>query len=252
MSVPVLVLIHDEGWRSRVLQHLQAAGLGAVAATDVSALLALVARSDDHLVCVLDNDSRGDGRRAFAELLRTGKGAVPVVFTLVDAKDGEAAQRLLLAGALAVVAQQLDALPDLMRQLLRAIDLKYWRYEESQPWSALAVSKLNRIRDLVMYESFRARASGDVRSLHILNDIDIALEAVLALDHFSPWQAIMTVDRYEGTLMGWGRLAILLANGLGLQLPAKQDVMPYLQRCFPSREYACLADIEATSGPQGW
>ena len=65
----------------------------------------------------------------------------------------------------------------------------------------------------------------------------MALEAILAMDVFNPWHAVVAVDRYDGNLSAWGRLAMLLASSLGLALPAKQDVLPYIRRCFPSREY---------------
>lgn len=249
MSEPVIVLINDENWRMQVLGHLRRAGIGAVAADDCSDVLYHLERASERVVCVLENDTRGEGRRAFTEMLRAGKGAVPVIFTSCSLPRSEASQRLLIAGAFAVVVQGPESLPELTRQILHAIDLKYWRYEQSQPWSALAISKLNRIRDLIMYESYRARSSGDSRSLHTLRDIDVALEAVQAMEQFYPWHAVLAVDRYEGNLSSWGRLAVLLANGLELQLPPKEDVIPYIRRCFPSREYVRMDEL-AAADPQ--
>ncbi|MDQ5887294.1 MAG: hypothetical protein QG667_582 [Pseudomonadota bacterium] len=237
MSVPVIVMIQDSSWQMLVMEHLASAGIGAVAVADSAQLVRHVSEAQDKVVCIIEHDAHGFGRRMFAELLRQGKGAVPVIFNIDSAVDAEVSQRLLLNGALAVLPKNIAQLPSLVRMVLHAIDLRYWHYEETQPWSAMAVSKLNRIRDIIMYECYRARASGDARKLHTLQDIDVALEAILAMDVFNPWHAVVAVDRYDGNLTAWGRLAMLLASSLGLALPAKQDVLPYIRRCFPSREY---------------
>ena len=250
MSVPVVVLIHDAAWRTQVVEHLAQAGVGVAVADDVAELLWQLDHAGERVVCVLENDARGEGRRAFTEMLRAGKGAVPAIFTVSSAPRSDTTQRLLIAGAFAVIMNGATSLPELTRQILRAIDLKFWRYEQSQPWSALAVSRLNRIRDLIMYESYRARASGDSRSLHTLRDIDVALEAVLVMDQFYPWHAVVAVDRYEGNLTSWGRLAVLLANSLDIRLPAKEDMIPYIRRCFPSREYVRLDESASDSVEQ--
>lgn len=243
MSVPVIVMIQDPAWQMLVMEHLATASIAAVAVDESVQLLRHVCAAEDRVVCIIEHDEHGHGRRMFSELLREGKGAVPVIFVADAAIGAEVTQKLLLNGALAVLEKNVANLTALIRMVLRAIDLRYWRYEDTQPWSAMAISKLNRIRDIVMYESYRARASGDSRKLHTLQDIDVALEAILALDVFNPWHSVVAVDRYDGTPSSWGRLAMLLANSLGLELPAKQDVLPYIRRCFPSREYVRLESL---------
>ena len=165
-------------------------------ADDVAELLWQLDHAGERVVCAGKRCARRGAAGVYRNAARR-QGSGSGDFTVGSAPRSDTTQRLLIAGAFAVIGE--------WRDKPAGTDAANPARNRSEILALRAIATLVGAGGLAPEpypRSDHVRAIAPVpaaiRVVCTLRDIDVALEAVLVMDQFYPWHAVVAVDRYEG------------------------------------------------------